>query len=79
MRHEIRLPSLGEDAEDVAMVTFWLVAEGDRVQKGDDLVELTTDKAAFTVPSPRKGTMVEKLVDEDEEVRVGESLCVIES
>ena len=79
MRHEIRLPSLGEDAEDVATVTFWLVAEGDRVQKGDDLVELTTDKAAFTVPSPRKGTMVEKLVDEDEEVRVGESLCVIES
>jgi len=79
MRHEIKLPSLGEDAEDVATVTFWLVAEGDRVQKGDDLVELTTDKAAFTVPSPRKGTMVEKLVDEDEEVRVGEPLCVIES
>lgn len=78
MQYEVTLPSLGEDAEDVATVSFWLVSEGEKVRKGDDLVELTTDKAAFTVPSPKTGIMFEKLVDEEDDVRVGDPLCVLE-
>lgn len=79
MRHEVKLPNLGEDAEDNATVTFWLVNEGETVKKGDDLVELSTDKAAFTLPSPRRGTLVERVVDEGDEVRVGDVLCILES
>ena len=79
MRCEVTLPSLGEDAEEQATVSYWLVDEGDQLAEGDDLVEMTTDKAAFSVPSPHSGTLVEKLVEEGDEVAVGDVLCAIEA
>ena len=78
MRYEVTLPSLGDNGEDTAIVSLWLTDEGDIVNENDDLVEMTTDKAAFTVPSPKTGTLVEKLVEEDDEVAVGDVLCILE-
>lgn len=78
MRVEVCLPDMGEDAEDEANVACWLVGVGDEVAVGDDLVELTTDKAAFTVPSPRKGVVAELLVEEGENVGVGDPLCILD-
>jgi pyruvate/2-oxoglutarate dehydrogenase complex dihydrolipoamide acyltransferase (E2) component len=68
---------MGDDA-DTAIVSLWLADEGDIVNENDDLVEMTTDKAAFTVPSPKTGTLSEKLVEEDDEVAVGDVLCILE-
>ena len=79
MRHEIKLPPMGEEDEKEADVAVWLVARGDRVEEGTDLLELTTDKAAFTVPSPVSGVVTELVVSEGDEVDVGEILCVVES
>ena len=79
MPYDVRLPSLGEDASEEATVSYWLVDEGDLVNEGDDLVEMTTDKAAFSVPSPRTGTVLEKLVDEGDEVSVGDVLCTLDT
>ena len=78
MRYEVTLPSLGDDEGERATVSYWLVDEGDEVREDDDLVDMTTDKAAFTVPCPKNGTLVEKLVEEGQEVAVGEALCVLE-
>lgn len=78
MAHQVKLPSLGEDAADEAVVSYWLVDEGDYIKTGDDLVEMTTDKAAFSVPSPCSGTVMEKMVDEGDEVRVGDVLCTVD-
>ncbi len=78
MRYEVTLPDLGDDNADRATVSLWLADEGDIVTEDDDLVEMVTDKAAFTVPSPKTGTLVEKLVEEDEEVAVGDVLCILE-
>ncbi|HOD49551.1 MAG TPA: hypothetical protein PLM14_15940 [Candidatus Hydrogenedentes bacterium] len=78
MAYEVTLPSLGEDASDTATVSQWLVAEGAMVEEGDDLVEMTTDKAAFNVPSPVSGTVTEIRAHEDEDVAVGDVLCIIE-
>jgi 2-oxoglutarate dehydrogenase E2 component (dihydrolipoamide succinyltransferase) len=78
MRYEVTLPSLGDNGEDTAIVSLWLADEGDIVNENDDLVEMTTDKAAFTVPSPKTGTLLEKLVEEDDEVAVGDVLCILE-
>jgi pyruvate dehydrogenase E2 component (dihydrolipoamide acetyltransferase) len=77
MRYEVTLPSMGDDAE-TAIVSFWLADEGDIVNENDDLVEMTTDKASFTVPSPKTGTLLEKVVEEDDEVRVGDVLCILD-
>ncbi|MBI4557977.1 MAG: hypothetical protein HY706_10380 [Candidatus Hydrogenedentes bacterium] len=78
MKYEVKLPSLGDEAADEATVSYWLVEEGDLVHEGDDLVEMTTDKAAFSVPSPKSGTILEKVVEEGDEVSVGDVLCFLE-
>lgn len=78
MMYEVILPDLGDDSVEMAVVTLWLADEGDIVNVDDDLVEMTTDKAAFTVPSPKAGTLDEKLVEEDDEVKVGDVICILD-
>jgi len=72
---EVRLPDLGEDAGTEARVSFWYVSEGERVEEGDDLVQMLTDKATFDVPSPAAGTVLKRVAEEDQEVKVGQVLC----
>jgi 2-oxoisovalerate dehydrogenase E2 component (dihydrolipoyl transacylase) len=79
MRIEVKLPTLGDDATDEATISYWLVEEGETVKEGDDLVEMTTDKAAFSLPAPQTGTLLEKIVEEGEEVAVGDVICIIET
>ena len=78
MEHEVQLPDLGEDAPDKAEVSFWYVSEGDTVEEGQDLVEMITDKAAFTIPSPASGTVKQVLSREGETVKVGQTVAVVE-
>ena len=75
---DVKLPPLGEDAGDVARISFWYVEVGEEVEKEDDLVQLITDKATFDVPSPAQGVVTELLADEDDVVRVGQVLCRLE-
>jgi len=78
MRFEVTLPSLGEDANDQAELALWCAKEGDKVNEGDDLLEVTTDKAAFTMPSPKSGTIIEQRASEGTTITVGDVLCVME-
>lgn len=75
---EVVLPDLGEDAGDSAKVTFWYKSAGEEVREGEDLVEMMTDKATFNVPSPATGTLTEIRAAEDDEIKVGDVLGVIE-
>ncbi len=79
MRVEVKLPDLGEDAPNEATVSFFYVQQGDTVKEGDDLVEMVTDKASFDVPAPASGKVVELKADEEQIVKVGELLAVIET
>ena len=47
------------------------------VNENDDLVELTTDKSTFNLPSPCKGTISEIMYSEGDTVNVGQILAVI--
>ncbi len=73
---EVRLPELGEDVKE-ATVSFWHFEEGDRVEEGRDLVEMTTDKATFNVPATASGTLAEAFFEEGDVVQVGEVLAII--
>lgn len=66
---EIRLPKLGEGADTGTVVTV-LVKEGDQIKKDQPLIELESEKAVASIPSPEAGT-VEKL-----HVQAGQSLSV---
>jgi len=54
---EFKLPDLGEGVVEGEIVQ-WLVAPGDVVAEDQGLVELMTDKATVTVPTPRAGKVV---------------------
>ena len=78
MAFEVKLPELGEDAPNEAEVSFWYVEVGNEINEGDDLVEMVTDKASFTVPAPTSGTLKETLVEEGDKVAVGQTMAIME-
>ena len=76
---EVKLPPLGDDAPDEAKLSFFFVDEGESIEKDDDLCEMVTDKATFNVPSPVSGIVKKVVVEEDDAVKVGDLLAVIET
>ena len=53
--------------------------EGDELKEGDDLCEMVTDKATFNVPSPCAGRVKKVAAKEEELVRVGGLLAIVET
>lgn len=78
---DVPLPSLGDDDDAVTggKVAFWLAEVGDALGEGDDLLELTTDKAAFVVPCPQAGKLVEQCVSEGDEIEVGQVVATLQT
>lgn len=74
---DIKVPPLAEGV-DRASISYWFKQPGDIVRKGEDLVELVTDKATFSMPSPVEGKIKELLTAEGDEVSVGQSIAIIE-
>lgn len=74
---EVKLPELGEEIQKAVVSCIYLKA-GDRVDEGDDIVELTTDKATFNVSATQAGVLKEIFVKEGDEVLIGQTLALIE-
>lgn len=74
---KIALPELGEGITK-AVVSYWYFQIGQDVKKGEDLVEFTTDKATFNLPSPASGKLTEILSPEGQSVNVGQIIGSIE-
>lgn len=74
---EFKLPDLGEGVHE-GEILHWHVNPGDQVSADDPLVEVETDKAAVTIPSPRAGTVVSVKGGVGETVAVGSVLVVID-
>ncbi|HPT04167.1 MAG TPA: 2-oxoglutarate dehydrogenase complex dihydrolipoyllysine-residue succinyltransferase [Bacteroidales bacterium] len=77
MKIEIKVPSPGESITEVQLMT-WLVKDGDRVEKDQELAEIDSDKATFTVNASEDG-LVTLLVAEGETIAVGSIICTIDS
>ncbi len=75
---EVKLPELGENVES-GTITQVLVSEGDTVEQEQEIVEVETDKAAVQVPSTVGGTVKEIRVKSGEDIKIGQTLLVIES
>ncbi len=78
MEFDVKLPELGDDAGEEAEVSFWYIDPGESIEEGGDLVEMVTDKAAFTVPAPKSGILKEISAPEGEKVEVGGKMAVME-
>ena len=55
----------------------WLKRTGQKVRKGEPLVELQTDKVNYELESPAEGILLDIVAKEDSEVPVGDVLCHI--
>lgn len=56
MHIEVLVPHLPESVSDATLVS-WHKAVGEQVNKGDNLVDLETDKVILEVPAPESGTL----------------------
>lgn len=74
---ELKLPKMGESVAE-ATITSWLKEVGDRIELDDAVVEIATDKVDSEVPSEVEGTLIEVRFNENDVVKVGETLAVIE-
>jgi len=77
MKVDIPVPDVGEGVTQVTL-TEWLKSIGERVETGEVIVEIMTDKAAFEVESPASGTLSEILVQPDDEVDISTVLGRLE-
>ncbi len=78
MAISVVLPELGESVVE-GTIARWLVKEGDRVERDQPLVEVTTDKVDAEIPAPEAGVVVAILAREGDVVEVGAELARIET
>ena len=73
----IVVPQLGESVVE-ARVSRWLKKEGDRVDIGEPVVELETEKIDLEVGADHSGVLASIKRQEGEDVKVGELLAVVD-
>jgi multifunctional 2-oxoglutarate metabolism enzyme len=74
---QIQMPEMGESVTE-GIVLEWHVAEGDFVNEGDTVVEVSTDKVDAEVPAPADGVITKLIAQVDDEVPVGAALAEME-
>src|SRR3954469_1360834 len=72
---DITMPRLSDSMEE-GTILKWLKAEGDDVSKGEELVEIETDKATMTYEADADGTL-EIVADEGATLAIGEVIARI--
>ena len=76
MAVEILMPSLGLSIPE-GIVERWLKKEGDRVEKGELLVVIMTEKVTVDLPAEASGVLLKILCPAGTKVKVGEAIAVI--
>ena len=75
---EIIMPRLSDTMEEGAIAT-WHKHPGDRVEIGDVLVEIETDKATMDYEAYEAGTLSQILVDEGATVTIGTPIALLDN
>jgi pyruvate dehydrogenase E2 component (dihydrolipoamide acetyltransferase) len=72
----ITMPKFGMTME-TGTLAAWRKRPGDRVEKGEVLVEIETDKISTEFESPESGYLLRLLVKEGGEARIKDPICII--
>ncbi|MGD0537746.1 MAG: 2-oxo acid dehydrogenase subunit E2 [Verrucomicrobiota bacterium] len=73
---DVKLPKLGEGA-DAGVVVSIFVKDGDVIAKDQPILELESEKAVASVPSPAAGTVTQIHVKPGDKVSVGQRLLTL--
>ncbi|MDQ6596662.1 2-oxoglutarate dehydrogenase complex dihydrolipoyllysine-residue succinyltransferase [Bacillus salipaludis] len=74
---EIKVPELAESISE-GTISQWLINLGDKVNKGDSLVELETDKVNIELNAENSGIVTKVLKEPGDTVEVGDVIAIIE-
>ena len=75
---EIRVPELAESITE-GTISTWFKQVGDSVEKGENIVELETDKVNVEVISEEAGVITELKAAEGDTVEVGSVIAIVEA
>jgi 2-oxoglutarate dehydrogenase E2 component (dihydrolipoamide succinyltransferase) len=75
---EVVMPQMGESITE-GTISKWLKKVGDKIERDEPLLEISTDKVDAEVPSPAAGTLLEIRYQEGETVEVGTALAFVGS
>lgn len=77
-KFELKLPQMGESIAE-ATLTAWLKEVGDTIELDEAVFEIATDKVDSEVPSEVEGVLLEKLFSEDDVIKVGQTVAIIQT
>jgi pyruvate dehydrogenase E2 component (dihydrolipoamide acetyltransferase) len=72
----VNMPKLGFDMAEGTLVR-WVVNEGEKIEKGNVLAEIETDKATVEVESNFSGVLLQQLVEQGTVVPINDPIAVI--
>lgn len=78
MKVDMLMPQMGESIAE-ATISRWLKAAGEKVEKDEIILEISTDKVDSEIPAPAAGTLSEVLFGEGDVVPVKTKIAVIET
>jgi len=71
------MPKMGESVAEATIIK-WVKQVGDTVELDETIVEIATDKVDSEIPSVTKGILIEQLYRENDIVKVGEVIAIID-
>src|ERR1044071_7257291 len=76
MATDVVMPQMGESIAEGTVVR-WIKKPGDKVERDEPLLEISTDKVDAEIPSPASGTLTEILAQEGQTVTVNSVIARI--
>ncbi|MFL2695314.1 MAG: biotin/lipoyl-containing protein [Candidatus Actinomarina sp.] len=77
-KENILLPAMSDQMSEAELLS-WKVSIGDKVNKGDVLCEISTDKVDMDLESPYSGEIINLIANEGDMINVGEPVAEIET
>src|ERR1700744_4395256 len=77
-KYKLLLPKMGESVEEATIIK-WTKNPGDYIEADETVMEIATDKVDSDVPSPVSGKLVERFYKDNDVVKVGAIIAIIET
>ncbi|MFA6571156.1 MAG: 2-oxoglutarate dehydrogenase, E2 component, dihydrolipoamide succinyltransferase [Bacteroidota bacterium] len=78
MKVEVVMPKMGESLTE-GTILKWHKKVGDKIERDETLLEISTDKVDTEVPSPASGIVVQLLGNENDTIEVNKTIAIIET
>ena len=79
MKKDVVIPRLGSsDESDEVRILRWIKNQGDKVRKGEALLEVETDKVKVEIEAPDNGELLEISAREGDFIKFGAVVAVID-